>query len=85
MQDGGKVVKATLSSLTLTPSRSVHMDHLKVVSLTRQNVTGPGRPGREEETALTGMAAEPLGWDYPTFIENLLNQARLVEDVVKAA
>ena len=78
-------MKETLSSLTLTPSQSVYPNVYAVISLTRQNVTGPGRPGREKETALTGMAAEPLGWDYPTFIENLLNQARLVEEVVKAA
>jgi hypothetical protein len=30
------------------------------------------------------MAAEPLGWDYPTFVENILRQAKLVEDVLKA-
>ena len=46
-------------------------------------MTGPGRPGRDEQTALTGMAAEALGWDYETFVQNILAQAQLVEDVNK--
>jgi hypothetical protein len=49
-----------------------------------QNVTGPGRPGRDEQTALTGMAAEAIGWDYVTFVENILAQAQLIADVNKA-
>lgn len=55
-----------------------------VSQLTHENVTGPGRPGRDEQTALTGMAAEAIGWDYVTFIENILAQAQLIEDVNKA-
>jgi hypothetical protein len=30
------------------------------------------------------MAAEAIGWDYVTFVENILAQAQLVEDVNKA-
>lgn len=39
-------------------------------------MTGPGRPGRDDELALTGMAASTLGWDYPTFLRHILSGAR---------
>lgn len=38
-------------------------------------MTGPGRPGREEQAGLTTMAAEKLGWDYPTLVHELLKTA----------
>jgi hypothetical protein len=30
------------------------------------------------------MAAEAIGWNYETFLENVLAQAQLIEDVNKA-
>lgn len=40
-----------------------------------QNVTGPGRPGRDDQASLMGLAAESLGWDYPTFLQYVLGPA----------
>jgi hypothetical protein len=41
-----------------------------------QNVTGPGRPGRDEQTSLMGLAAESMGWDYPVFLQYVLGSAQ---------
>lgn len=41
-----------------------------------QNITGPGRPGRDDQTSLMGLAAESIGWDYPTFLQYVLGSAR---------
>lgn len=41
-----------------------------------QNMTGPGRPGREEQASLTLIAASALGWDYGTLLQNLLVTAQ---------
>ncbi|KAI5455383.1 hypothetical protein NCC49_000197 [Naganishia albida] len=41
----------------------------------KPNATGPGRPGREDQTSLVGMAAQALGWDYPTLLVNLIRAA----------
>lgn len=35
-------------------------------------MTGPGRPGREDQASLTLIAASALGWDYGTLLQNLL-------------
>ncbi|KAJ5595250.1 uncharacterized protein N7459_001458 [Penicillium hispanicum] len=42
----------------------------------KPNVTGPGRPGRDDQTSLMGLAAEKMGWDYPTFLQYMLSSAR---------
>ena len=65
-------------------SKPVSSQRFPVGKADMKNVTGPGRPGRDEQTALTGMAAEAIGWDYETFVQNILAQAQLVEDVNKA-
>ena len=41
-----------------------------------QNMTGPGRPGREDQASLTAMSAAALGWTYPMLLEKLLATAR---------
>jgi len=41
----------------------------------KPNITGPGRPGRETQAALTVLAAEALGWSYRDFVRNVLRQA----------
>jgi hypothetical protein len=38
-------------------------------------MTGPGRPGREEQASLTALAAAPLGWDYPRLLLEMLSTA----------
>jgi D-alanine-D-alanine ligase len=40
----------------------------------KPNITGPGRPGREAQAALTVLAAEALGWSYRDFVRNVLRQ-----------
>ncbi|CAG7948210.1 unnamed protein product [Penicillium olsonii] len=41
----------------------------------KPNMTGPGRPGREDQASLTAIAAAGCGWDYPTLLEHILNGA----------
>lgn len=42
-------------------------------------MTGPGRPGREDQASLTALAAEGIGWDYPTLLGQMMEGARTVE------
>jgi len=42
----------------------------------KPNMTGPGRPGRENQDSLTGLAARAIGWSYPDLLQNMLRQAR---------
>ena len=46
-----------------------------------QNMTGPGRPGREDQASLTALAAAELGWDYPTLLLKILQQARTLGEL----
>ncbi|OLN91707.1 D-alanine-D-alanine ligase, partial [Colletotrichum chlorophyti] len=39
----------------------------------KPNMTGPGRPGRDDQASLTLLAAEALGWDYPELLRQILN------------
>lgn len=39
-------------------------------------MTGPGRPGREDQASLTAIAAFSMGWDYGTLLENILQGAQ---------
>ncbi|KAK1635747.1 hypothetical protein BDP81DRAFT_395299 [Colletotrichum phormii] len=39
----------------------------------KPNMTGPGRPGRDDQASLTLLAAEKLGWDYPELLRQVLN------------
>ncbi|KAI9373387.1 glutathione synthetase ATP-binding domain-like protein [Aspergillus egyptiacus] len=41
----------------------------------KPNMTGPGRPGREDQASLTAIAASAMGWDYGTLLENILQGA----------
>lgn len=36
-------------------------------------MTGPGRPGRDDQASLTAMAAAQLGWDYPRLLLEMLS------------
>jgi len=44
-------------------------------------MTGPGRPGRENQASLTAIAAAELEWDYATLLANILTTARPLEDL----
>lgn len=39
-------------------------------------MTGPGRPGREDQASLTALAAAKLGWDYPELLKRVLQSAQ---------
>jgi len=40
-----------------------------------QNMTGPGRPGREDQASLSLMAAAGLGWDYAKLLQKMLDSS----------
>ncbi|KAE8153672.1 hypothetical protein BDV25DRAFT_18048 [Aspergillus avenaceus] len=42
----------------------------------KPNMTGPGRPGREDQASLTAMAAAAIGWDYGTLLQKVLAGAQ---------
>lgn len=41
----------------------------------KPNLTGAGRPGREDQDSLSTIAAQGVGWSYAQFLSQLLNQA----------
>jgi hypothetical protein len=41
----------------------------------KPNMTGPGRPGREQQDSLSGLAARAIGWSYADLLLNMLTQA----------
>ncbi|KAK4237480.1 hypothetical protein C8A03DRAFT_44651 [Achaetomium macrosporum] len=41
----------------------------------KPNMTGPGRPGRDDQASLTLIAAAALGWDYKTLLSHILMTA----------
>lgn len=45
----------------------------------KPNMTGPGRPGREDQASLTTMAAQMLGWDYARLLVHILDSAQTLE------
>ncbi|KAH8689584.1 hypothetical protein BGW36DRAFT_391167 [Talaromyces proteolyticus] len=42
----------------------------------KPNMTGPGRPGRDDQASLTAIAAAAMGWDYGTLLQNILEGAQ---------
>ncbi|KAH6625209.1 hypothetical protein C7974DRAFT_313945 [Boeremia exigua] len=47
----------------------------------KPNMTGPGRPGREQQASLTALAAAGLGWNYPTLLMHLLESSSTLHDL----
>jgi D-alanine-D-alanine ligase len=41
----------------------------------KPNMTGAGRPGREDQDSLTAIAARALGWSYPDLLVRMLQSA----------
>jgi D-alanine-D-alanine ligase len=41
----------------------------------KPNMTGAGRPGRENQDSLSALAARAIGWDFAALLENMLRQA----------
>lgn len=44
-------------------------------------MTGPGRPGREDQASLTAIAAKALGWDYGRLLKEILSSASTLREV----
>lgn len=38
----------------------------------KPNMTGAGRPGRDDQDSLSALAARAIGWSYEDFLENIL-------------
>ncbi|RYN24246.1 hypothetical protein AA0114_g12789 [Alternaria tenuissima] len=47
----------------------------------KPNMTGPGRPRREQQASLTALAATGLGWDYPTLLLKMLGSSSSLHDL----
>ncbi|KAF4308208.1 putative D-alanine--D-alanine ligase (D-alanylalanine synthetase) (D-ala-D-ala ligase) protein [Botryosphaeria dothidea] len=47
----------------------------------KPNMTGPGRPGREDQASLTAMAAAGLGWDYSQLLQQILESSCTLEEL----
>lgn len=47
-------------------------------------MTGPGRPGREDQASLTALAAEGLGWDYARLLREVLSSAQTLYELRRA-
>jgi D-alanine-D-alanine ligase len=41
----------------------------------KPNLTGPGRPGRDDQSSLTTLAATAIGWSYRDLLKQMLLQA----------
>jgi hypothetical protein len=41
----------------------------------KPNLTGPGRPGRDDQESLMGLAARAIGWSYADRLQAMLAQA----------
>ncbi|RSM06308.1 hypothetical protein CEP52_005766 [Fusarium oligoseptatum] len=39
----------------------------------KPNMTGPGRPGREDQASLTLLGGAALGWDYQELLKRILS------------
>ncbi|OTA52563.1 glutathione synthetase ATP-binding domain-like protein [Hypoxylon sp. EC38] len=47
----------------------------------KPNMTGPGRPERDDQASLTLLAASALGWDYRELLRNILRTSRSLRDL----
>ncbi len=44
----------------------------------KPNMTGRGRPGRDDQNNLAAIAAEAIGWDYPELIGQIARQSWII-------
>ncbi|KAK6958128.1 hypothetical protein Daesc_000922 [Daldinia eschscholtzii] len=47
----------------------------------KPNMTGPGRPGREDQASLTLLAASSLGWGYQELLKRILNTSHSLNEL----
>lgn len=48
-------------------------------------MTGPGRPGRDNQSSLTALAAREFGWDYSKLVHYILEGAVTLVDLKSVA
>jgi hypothetical protein len=46
-------------------------------------MTGPGRPGREDQASLTLLAAAAVGWDYSKLLKHMLDSSLILNHLRK--
>lgn len=44
-------------------------------------MTGPGRPGRDDQASLTLLAAQALGWDFSRLLEETLKTSQTIQEL----
>ncbi|KAF2141564.1 uncharacterized protein K452DRAFT_228308 [Aplosporella prunicola CBS 121167] len=47
----------------------------------KPNMTGPGRPGREDQASLSALAAAAAGWGYSQLLEKILRSTRTLHEL----
>ncbi len=56
-------------------ARADQMGQYRIIDVNfKPNLTGPGRPNRDNQASLVTIAAQGVGWDYRLLIENLSRQ-----------
>jgi hypothetical protein len=53
----------------------MYQPEMQVANAYLQNMTGPGRPGRDDQASLMALAAAQLGWEYPRLLIEVLSTA----------
>lgn len=48
-------------------------------------MTGPGRPGRENQSSLTTLSAAALGWSYSKLLQHVLVETACSLEKLRAA
>jgi D-alanine-D-alanine ligase len=49
----------------------------------KPNMTGPGRPGRDNQDGLISLSARGIGWTFPDLLKNMLRQAWVMKRFIK--
>jgi hypothetical protein len=61
-----------LFDVNLKPVSQMYVPSTYACLLDIQNMTGPGRKGREHQASLTAIAAAGIGWEYPFLLSQIL-------------
>ena len=44
-------------------------------------MTGPGRPGRDDQASLTLLSVAGLGWDYGRLLKDMINSSKTLKEL----
>ena len=45
----------------------------------KPNMTGPGRPGRDDQDSLVGIAVRSIGWDFVNLVDSIIFGVCVIE------